>query len=120
MEILWKRGDCTVHDVIENLDRPLAYTTVMTTLDRLFKKALLDRRKDERAFIYSPRLSRKEWEEKRAGNLLAGFLAGPKPSGEILISCLVEAVGQHDEALLDELEKKIKLKRKELGRRRKP
>ena len=120
MEILWKRGECNVHDVIENLDRPLAYTTVMTTLDRLFKKNLLDRRKDERAFIYFPRLSRKEWEEKRAGDLLAGFLAGPKPSGEVLISCLVEAVGKHDEALLDELEKKIKLKRKELDRRRKP
>jgi predicted transcriptional regulator len=120
MEIMWIRGDCNVHDVIESLGRPLAYTTVMTTLDRLFKKALLDRRKDERAFIYSPRLSRKEWEEKRAGDLVAGFLAGPRPNGEVLISCLVEAVGQQDEALLDELEKKIKLKRKELDRRRKP
>jgi predicted transcriptional regulator len=119
MEILWMCGDCNVHDVIERLDRPLAYTTVMTTLDRLFKKALLDRRKDERAFIYSPRLSRKEWEEKRVGDLVAGFLAGPNHSGEVLISCLVEAVGQQDEALLDELEKKIKLKRKELDRRRK-
>jgi predicted transcriptional regulator len=119
MEILWKCGDCNVHDVIQRLDRPLAYTTVMTTLDRLFKKALLDRRKDERAFIYSPRLSRKEWEEKRAGDFVSGFLAGPNHSGEVLISCLVEAVGQQDEALLDELEKKIKLKRKELDRRRK-
>jgi predicted transcriptional regulator len=118
MEILWRRGECNVRDVIENLDRPLAYTTVMTTLDRLFKKALLDRRKDERAFVYAPRLSRAEWEAKRAGNLLAGFLSGPKPSGNLLISCLVEAVGQHDETLLDELEKKIKLKRKELDRRR--
>jgi predicted transcriptional regulator len=102
------------------LERPLAYTTVMTTLDRLFKKALLNRRKDERAFIYSPRLSRKEWEEKRAGDLLAAFLAGPKQSGEVLISCLVEAVGQHDETLLDELERKIRLKREELDRRRQP
>jgi len=120
MEIIWTRGECNVHDVVEILDRPLAYTTVMTTLDRLFKKALLNRRKDERAFIYSPRLSRKEWEEKRAGDLVAGFLAGPNHSGEVLISCLVEAVGQHDEALLDELEKKIKLKREELDRRRNP
>ena len=120
MEIIWTRGDCNVHDVVEILDRPLAYTTVMTTLDRLFKKALLDRRKDERAFIYSPRLSRQEWEEKRAGDLVAGFLAGPNHSGEVLISCLVEAVGRHDEALLDELERKIKLKREELDRRRNP
>ncbi len=98
-------------------ERPLAYTTVMTTLDRLFKKGLLERRKVERAFIYSPRLSRQQWEHKRAGDWVARFLAGPQPSSELLISSLVEAVGQHDEALLDELERKIKQRRKQLGER---
>ena len=117
MEILWERGQANVHDVLERLGRPLAYTTVMTTLDRLYKKGLLERRKCERAFLYAPCLSRHEWEQKRAGDLVAGFLAGPKPSSELLISCLVEAVGQQDEALLDELERKIKMKRKELSRR---
>ena len=117
MEILWERGQANVHDVLQRLGRPLAYTTVMTTLDRLYKKGLLERRKCERAFVYVPHLSRQEWEQKRAGDLVAGFLAGPKPSGELLISCLVEAVGQQDEALLDKLERKIKMKRKELGRR---
>jgi predicted transcriptional regulator len=120
MEIVWNRGESNVRDVIELLKRPLAYTTVMTTLDRLFKKGLLERRKSERAFLYSPRLSRDQWEHKRAGDFVAGFLAGPRPSGELLISCLVEAVGQQDEALLDELERKIKLKRKELYKREKP
>jgi predicted transcriptional regulator len=117
MEILWSEGQGNVHGVGQKLSRPLAYTTVMTTLDRLFKKGLLDRRKAERAFVYSPRLSRLEWEQQRAGEFVAGFLDGPRPAGELLISCLVEAVGQHDEALLDELEKKIKLKRRELDRR---
>ncbi len=51
---------------------------------------------------------------------MAGFLNGPDPAGELLISCLVEAVGQKDEALLDELERKIRMKRKDLGTRRKP
>jgi predicted transcriptional regulator len=120
MEILWAEGESSVHDVIERLRRPLAYTTVMTTLDRLFKKGFLDRRKPERAFLYAPRLSRREWEQKRADELVAGFLAGSRPSGELLISSLVNAVGQHDEALLDELEKKIRVKRKELDRRGKP
>ena len=120
MEILWDSGESNVHDVVQKLDRPLAYTTVMTTLDRLFKKGLLARRKSERAFFYSPRLSRREWEHKRAGDFVAGFFAGPQPSSELLISCLVEAVGQQDEALLDELERKIRLKRKELCRRGKP
>jgi predicted transcriptional regulator len=105
--------------VIEKLDRPLAYTTVMTTLDRLYKKGLLSRHKSERAFQYSTRQTRREWEHKRAGEFVAGFLNGPQAAGEMLISCLVEAVGQ-DAALLDELERKIRVKRKELGQGRKP
>jgi len=120
MEILWAQGESNVHDVVEKLGRPLAYTTVMTTLDRLYKKGLLSRHKSERAFLYSTRQTRLEWEEKRAGEFVAGFLNGPQAAGEMLISCLVEAVGQKDAALLDELERKIRLKRKELGQRRKP
>jgi predicted transcriptional regulator len=117
MEIVWTHGESNVRDVAEKVDRPLAYTTVMTTLDRLFKKGLLERRKSERAFLYSPRLSRRDWERQRAGELVAGFLAGPEQSGELLISCFLDEVG-HDAALLDELERKIKMKRKELDRRK--
>jgi predicted transcriptional regulator len=117
MDVVWARGDSNVRDVAEELARPLAYTTVMTTLDRLFKKGLLERRKVERAFIYSPRLSRRDWERKRAGELVAGFLAGPKNSGELLISCFLDEVGR-DATLLDELERKIKIKRKELDGRK--
>ncbi|MEI9971087.1 MAG: BlaI/MecI/CopY family transcriptional regulator [Ignavibacteriota bacterium] len=119
MEILWERGESNVHDVIDRLGRPLAYTTIMTTMDRLYKKGLLSRRKSERAFLYSTRQTRLEWEQKRAGDFMAGFLNGPQAAGEMLISCLVEAVGQKDAALLDELERKIRMKRKELGERRK-
>jgi predicted transcriptional regulator len=114
MEILWERGESNVHDVVDALSRPVAYTTAMTTLDRLFKKDLLDRRKSERAFWYSPRLSRREWEHKRVGHLVAQL------SKESLISCLVEVVGEQNEALLDELERKIKMKRRELEGRKKP
>ncbi len=117
MEIVWAGGELNVRDVVQKLGRSLAYTTVMTTLDRLYKKGLLARRKCERAFVYSPRLTRQEWEQKRAGEFVAGFFAGPQPSSELLISCLVDAVGQQDSALLDELERKIKLKRRELTRR---
>jgi predicted transcriptional regulator len=116
MEVLWAHGESNVHDVVERLGRPLAYTTVMTTLDRLFKKHLLVRRKWERAFLYAPRWTRREWEQKRAGDFVAGFLASPAASGDLLISSLVDAVGQYDTALLDELERKIRSKRRELGR----
>jgi len=117
MEVLWTAGERSVRDVIEQLDRKLAYTTVMTTLDRLFKKGLLDRQKSERAFLYTPRVSHDEWERRRAGDLVAGLLAGSQPSRELLLSSLVDAVGQHDASLLEQLEEKIRRKRKELSKR---
>ena len=117
MEVLWSAGECCVRDVVERLDRKLAYTTVMTTLDRLYKKGLLDRQKAERAFLYLPRMSHQEWERQRAGALVAGLLSGSQPSRELLLSSLVDAVGQHDINLLEQLEEKIRRKRKELSRR---
>jgi predicted transcriptional regulator len=117
MEVLWNGGERSVRDVAEQLDRKLAYTTVMTTLDRLFKKGLLDRQKSERAFLYTPRVSREDWERQRAGDLVAGLLAGSSPSRELLLSSLVDAVGQHDLNLLEQLEEKIRRKRRELSRR---
>ena len=119
MEILWTAGQSSVRDVVEKLERKLAYTTVMTTLDRLFKKGMLARQKSERAFLYLPRLSNREWERQRAGDLVAGFLAGPQPVRDLLLSSLVDAVGQHDAVLLDQLEEKIRKKRKELSAGRK-
>jgi len=118
MEVLWTDDARSVRDVVEKLDRKLAYTTVMTTLDRLFKKGLLDREKSDRAFLYRPRLSHHDWERQRAGDLVAGMLAGSPPLRELLLSSLVDVVGQYDVNLLDELEQKIRRKRKELSRSR--
>jgi predicted transcriptional regulator len=117
MQILWARGESNVRDVVQELARPLAYTTVMTTLDRLYKKGLLDRRMPDRAFLYSARFTREEWDRRQAETVFAGFLAGPHPSHELLLSSFLDAVGEHDSRLLDELEKKIRTKRKELSRR---
>jgi len=114
LKVLWARGESNVHQVAESLERSLAYTTVMTTLDRLYKKGLLKRQKIGRAFSYSPKLSRREWEQKQASDYLAAYLCGTL-SGESLVSCFVDAVGRQDQSLLDELEKKIRLRREYLS-----
>ncbi len=116
MEVLWANGENNVRAVTDHLDRPLAYTTVMTTLDRLYKKGLLNRRKAERAFLYSPKLSRDEFARARATDLVASFLSGPEPSKELLVSCFLDAMGQHDDVVLGELEKKIRNQRRRLRR----
>lgn len=115
MEVVWQEGTCNVRDVVQHLDRGLAYTTIMTTMDRLYKKGLLGRTKFERAFVYSARISKDNWERQRTDDLLAGFLAGTEPSRELLLSCLVDAVGEHDPNLLDQLEVKIQSKRRALS-----
>ena len=120
MEMLWQRGQGNVHDVVRWVDRPLAYNTVMTTLDRLYKKGLLNRSKQDRAYFYAPRFSRLEWQQKQAEHLVSGFLSGPRDAGELLVSCLVDAVGQYDAGLLDDLEQRIRMKRRELEQGRQP
>jgi len=115
MDVMWNFGASNSRDVMERMERELAYTTVMTTLDRLYKKGLLDREMTDRAFLYRVRLSREDWDRRRAGEMMAGFLAGPEESRHLLLSCLVDAVGTHDAVLLDELEKKIQRKREELA-----
>jgi len=117
MEILWSRGESNVRDVVSELDRLLAYTTVMTTLDRLYKKGLLDRRMHGRAFVYCARKTRQEWEQERAERIVASLLNGPGQARDLLVSSFLDALGRHDAMLLDDLEKKIRTKRKELSRR---
>jgi predicted transcriptional regulator len=116
MEAVWQFGAGSVRDVAGRLERKLAYTTVMTTLDRLFKKGLLEREMTDRAFVYAPKVTRDDWDRRRAGEMMAGFLAGPEESRQLLLSCLVDAVGKHDAMLLDELERKIQRKREQLSK----
>ena len=58
----WRRGEVSVRDIYLAFEERIAYTTLMTTLDRLFRKQILDRRKDGRAFLYSPAVSCEEFE----------------------------------------------------------
>ena len=59
MSVLWQAGPLSVREVNEKLSaKSLAYTTVMTTLDRLYKKGLLGRSKLGFAYVYEPALSR--------------------------------------------------------------
>jgi len=111
MAVLWTQGDANVKQVASRLSANLAYTTVMTTLDRLFKKGLLRREKRDRAFIYSTALTPREVEGKRAVDLVRRFFSDSGEPPELLLSCLVDAVGGYDTSLLDQLESGIQAAR---------
>lgn len=56
MNVVWQYSDVTVRDVFSDLarQRDIAYTTVMTTMDRLTKKGVLKRTKVGKAYTYRP------------------------------------------------------------------
>jgi len=113
---LWTRGSSTVREILDVGDIQLAYTTVMTTLDRLYKKQLLNRVAEGRAFRYSPRYTQEELEKAAVGETIRQLLG----SGAALpLSYLVEAVSEHDASLLDDLQRLLDEKRRELGNREK-
>ena len=91
----------------------LAYTTLMTTLDRLYRKGLLQRRRLGRAFAYEPRLSRDETLRELASGHVAELLGTAGANGAVL-STLVRAVGRRDAALLDELDALVQAERRRL------
>ncbi|MBO0861476.1 MAG: BlaI/MecI/CopY family transcriptional regulator [Chloracidobacterium sp.] len=119
MELLWSEEatDVSVRDIHLAFDERLAYTTLMTTLDRLYKKGLLDRRKEGRAFFYSPRFSSDEFERGVARDVIYTLLGRGADGVEPILACIIDAVSEHDRAMLDELDRLIQEKRRELGRK---
>jgi predicted transcriptional regulator len=119
MEVVWQGGSVTVRDVQGRLARSIAYTTVMTTLDRLFKKGFVQRTRDGRAFRYSAAHSRQQVEAAVATGLLTGFLQHGNGAARPLLSNLVDVVAERDEALLDELAALVREKQRGAGARAK-
>jgi predicted transcriptional regulator len=116
MDDLWERGRAaSVRDVRAALGTALAYTTLMTTLDRLFKKGLLERTKDGRAFLYAPRVSREQLQRGLLTRVLDGLLGRGTEAARPVLSTLVEAVSQADRQLLDELERMVAEERRRRG-----
>ena len=116
IEIVWEHDEVTVREVHARLEGRVAYTTVMTTLDRLFKKGLLTRTKRARAFAYSAKASREELDAAVANDVVSGLLAADWSAPLPFLSNLVDEVGNRDRALLDQLERLVKMKRRELNR----
>jgi predicted transcriptional regulator len=108
LAVLYELESASVQDVCARLSAELAYTTVMTTLDRLYRKGLLRREKQGRAFIYRTALSAKDMEGRRAAELVRRFFAESEAQREVLVSCLVDAVHGYDAELLDRLEATIR------------
>ncbi len=111
---VWKQKEVSVRCVETALGERVAYTTIMTTLDRLYKKGLLTRRKEGRAFLYSARYSPEELERGVTEDVISSLLDAGTERVEPVLACIVDAVSEHDRVLLDDLERLVQEKRRSL------
>jgi predicted transcriptional regulator len=113
LESLWRRtGFQSVRDLQPDF-AGVAYTTLMTTLDRLYRKGFLNRVKAGRAFAYRPRYGREELASGIAANALTSLLK--EQSVRPVLSFFVEEVSRRDANLLDELARLVDEKRRTQG-----
>ena len=78
LNALWPRGEATVRDIQQALvaTRPRAYTTIMTILDRLAQKGVVQRRKAGRAWVYRANVSEDAARSRAIAQLVDGFFDG--------------------------------------------
>ncbi len=118
LEALWSRESAASVRDLRPAFSEIAYTTLMTTLDRLHRKGVLTRIKQGRAFFYTPALSRVDFEAEQAAHVLRAALENGGATLAPLLSCFVDAVGDRDRALLDELEALVRARRAEIEDKR--
>ncbi|MDE0554177.1 MAG: BlaI/MecI/CopY family transcriptional regulator, partial [Candidatus Poribacteria bacterium] len=87
MKVVWKLPHATVNDVLDNIDRKLAYTTVATTMKSLEKKGFLFHQVDGRTFVYQPLVKEAEITHSMLSDLLERLFDN---SAEKLVNTLLE------------------------------
>jgi len=120
IEAIWtsKKKPVTVREIYETLKKKtkIAYTTVMSTMNRLYDKGLLDRRiergKGGLFYVYWPKLEKHNFEKSAVREVISSLL---KNFGEIVTSSFIEEATTSEEelkALREQLDKILKEKRK--------
>lgn len=76
MDILWERGEATGREVFEGISREktLAFTTVLTVMDRLLKKGLIKRAKRGGVFVYTASMTKDNFVKQISQEVLQGIL----------------------------------------------
>jgi len=111
MRAVCSMGRATVRDVVLALDHQFAYTTIMSTMDRLYHKSLLHRKTDLRAYVYGPAMTAPELDAQVAHDLINALLTCRRDTSDRLASELVDAMSTRDAALLDAVEEEIRVRR---------
>ncbi|MHC4889819.1 MAG: BlaI/MecI/CopY family transcriptional regulator [Planctomycetota bacterium] len=105
LQIIWEHGPCTVREVMNLLKpkRPRVYTSVMSLMNVMAEKGLLNQEPKGRAFIYSAKVSRDKTQSSMLSDLLNRAFDG---SANALVAHLLEQAEPNSEEI-DEIHKTI-------------
>lgn len=80
LNTLWPMGEGTVREIRDRLAQrlPRAYTTIMTIMDRLARKGIVERKKSGRAYVYHANLTAEEARAQALGHVIEKFFGGSK------------------------------------------
>jgi predicted transcriptional regulator len=115
MEILWRKKDCSVRDVLDRLPRAKAYTTVMTTLTRLFSRNLATRIRVDRKFVYSARVSHIELDYLMAQRVLSCLLEvqARSQAPERVSAYILNGIFRHDPKMFERVVRNLRSRKPE-------
>lgn len=113
METLWGLGaPATVTDVQKTMPEPRAYHTVTTVMVRLCAKQILQRKRRKGVWHYAPRLTRDEFRQQVAHEVIAGvYTLAP----ESAVNSMLDVIDASDPGGLDALAELVERKRRERG-----
>ena len=105
LQLIWEHEPCTVREVMNLLKpkRPRAYTSVMSLMNVMAEKGLLNQRPKGRAFIYSAKVSRDKTQSSMLSDLVNRAFDG---SANALVAHLLQEAEPNGEEL-DEIHKTI-------------
>ncbi|MGG0410109.1 BlaI/MecI/CopY family transcriptional regulator [Peribacillus simplex] len=112
MEYLWDKDEQSIKSVQQSLelDKPINFNTVMTVMNRLVEKGILEKRSEGRLSLFRPVQSKAEFLEEQSKKLTENLLA---EFGGAVISHMLDAMKDADQGLIEKLEQKIQSLKKD-------
>ncbi|MFJ7309304.1 BlaI/MecI/CopY family transcriptional regulator [Peribacillus frigoritolerans] len=112
MEYLWDKDEQSIKAVQQSLelDKPINFNTVMTVMNRLVDKGILEKRSEGRLSLFRPVQSKEEFFEEQSKKLTENLL---DEFGGAIISHMLDAMKDVDQGLIEKLEQKIQSLKKD-------
>ncbi len=112
MIVLWEIGKATGKEVWRGIKttRKVALTTVLTVIDRLSRKGLISKSKEDGFLVYRPFITKEDYTKQVAGKMLKDYM---DLSSASLIASFVDTLEEMEPDQIDKLSRYIEKKRKE-------